>query len=89
MRVLLHIIDTLLLSSAIVLAVIISQYPFGAGWVSAKVPGLIVFIALGMVALKRGRALRGRVVTWLAAFVTCSSIITAAIAKNAAGFLVL
>lgn len=86
-RVLPHVIDTLLLGSAIVLAVMISQYPFSAGWVSAKVFGLIVYILLGMVALKRGRTLRIRVFAWFAAFSTYLWIVSVAFSKNAAGFL--
>lgn len=85
-RVLPHFIDTLLLGSAIVLAVMISQYPFSADWVSAKVFGLIVYITLGTVALKRGRTLRIRVLAWSAAFLTYLWIVSVAFSKNAAGF---
>lgn len=85
-RILPHIIDTLLLSSAIVLAVMISQYPFSAGWVSAKVLGLIAYILLGTVALKRGPTLRVRVVAWCAAFLTYLWIVSVAYSKNPAGF---
>lgn len=40
-RVFPHIVDSLLLLSAIALAVMIQQYPFSAGWVTAKVFGLL------------------------------------------------
>ena len=46
-RVLPHVVDSCLLLSAIALAVMIQQYPFSAGWVTAKVFGLLAYILLG------------------------------------------
>ena len=56
-----HVIDTVLLASAIALAVSIHQYPFVADWLTAKVIGLVVYIGLGTIALKRGRSKHARV----------------------------
>lgn len=50
-----HIVDTVLLASAIWLAVWSGQYPFEQGWLTAKVVALVGYIGLGMVALKRGK----------------------------------
>lgn len=50
-----HVIDTLLLSSAVALAIWSSQYPLSHGWLTAKVLALLAYILLGTVALKRGR----------------------------------
>src|SRR5688500_3626903 len=61
-----HVIDTVLLVSAIAMAVMIRQYPFSAPWLTAKLVGLIVYIALGMVALKRGKTKRTRMAAWIA-----------------------
>lgn len=60
-RVVPHVVDTLLLTSAIFLVVFSGQYPFAQGWLTAKVFALLVYIVLGIVALRPGRskALRG------------------------------
>jgi uncharacterized membrane protein SirB2 len=62
-----HAIDTVLLASAVALAWTIGQYPFADGWLSAKVAALLLYIALGFVALKYGRNRRERLAAWLAA----------------------
>lgn len=54
-RILPHIIDTLLLVTALTLVVMSQQYPFQLSWLTAKVIALVVYIALGMVALRFGR----------------------------------
>jgi len=54
-RVLPHMVDTLLLGSAISMAWMSGQYPFVNGWLTAKLFGLLAYILLGMMALKRGR----------------------------------
>ena len=66
-RVVPHIVDTALLASAIMLAVTIHQYPFVAPWLTAKVTGLVIYIGLGSIALKRGKSKRLRVTAWIAA----------------------
>lgn len=47
-----HIIDTVLLGSAIWLCVILSQYPIVNGWLTAKVIGVVGYILFGLLALK-------------------------------------
>lgn len=86
-RVLPHVVDSLLLASALALAVMISQYPFVAGWVTAKVIGLVAYILLGTVALKRGRSMRVRLLAFAAAIGTYGWIVSVALTKDAAGFL--
>jgi uncharacterized membrane protein SirB2 len=53
---------------------------------SAKLIGLLVYIGLGMVALRPGRAKRVRAVAWVAALATVAWIISVAITKNPLGF---
>lgn len=55
LKILPHVIDTLLLGSAIGLCFIIQQYPFVNGWVTFKLIGLLAYIGLGLVALKLGK----------------------------------
>lgn len=77
-----HIIDTMLLLSAIGLAAMIRQYPFVNAWLTAKVLGLVLYIGLGMVALKRGRTCRTCVVAWIAAQVVFFYIVAVALTRN-------
>lgn len=53
-RIVPHVVDTVLLASAIGLTVIIQQWPLRNAWLTAKVIGLLVYIVLGTVALRRG-----------------------------------
>ncbi len=66
-RILPHVVDTVLLASAAMLAVTIHQYPFVHAWLTTKVLGLAAYVALGTVALKRGRTRGVRIAAWLAA----------------------
>ena len=76
-----HINDTILLLSAIGLAIMLHQYPFQAGWVTAKVLGLIAYIVLGTIALKRGRTKAIRVTAMVAAYLVFFYIIKVALTK--------
>jgi uncharacterized membrane protein SirB2 len=81
-KVLPHGIDTLLLVAGITAAVMIRQYPFVADWVTAKVFGLIAYIILGTLALKRGKTRGRRIGFWLASIATFGYIVAVAFAKN-------
>ncbi|MCC2604322.1 SirB2 family protein [Planctobacterium marinum] len=50
-----HVIDTVLLASAITLCILLAQYPLYNGWLTEKVIGLIAYILLGLFALKLGK----------------------------------
>lgn len=86
-RVLPHIVDSALLLSAITLAVMIEQYPFGAGWVTAKVFGLLAYILLGTLALKRARTRQSRLAALVAAILVYAWIVSVALTKDVAGYL--
>jgi len=66
-KVLPHVIDTLLLASGLTLSVLLSQYPFTSGWLTAKLLLLVVYILLGTVAIKRGKTKAMRLLAFLAA----------------------
>jgi uncharacterized membrane protein SirB2 len=66
-RIVPHVNDTVLLASAIALAAMSRQYPFVQGWLTAKVVALVLYIGLGMLALKPGRARPQRIAAWVAA----------------------
>jgi uncharacterized membrane protein SirB2 len=83
-RILPHVVDTLLLGSAIALALRISQYPFVHAWLTAKVLALLVYIVLGSIALKYGRSRRVRALSYGMALGVFLYIVAVAIARNPA-----
>ena len=82
-RVLPHIIDTILLASAIALTIIVSQYPFAVDWLTAKVIGLVLYIGFGTIALKRGKTKIIRISAFLLALCSVGYILSVAITHNA------
>ena len=84
-----HVVDTLLLASAIALAVTIDNYPGTHGWLTAKVIGLALYIVLGTIALKRGRTRSIRVASFFAAIAVFAYIVSVAVTKSPAGFFAL
>jgi uncharacterized membrane protein SirB2 len=84
-----HVVDTLLLGSALTLAWSLRLSPLAAPWLMAKIVGLLLYIGLGMVALKPGRPVRVRATAWIAALVVFGWIVSVAFSKNALGFLAL
>ena len=77
-----HVVDTVLLASAIGLAVMLHQYPLTTGWLTAKLAGLIVYIGLGTIALKRGKSRGVRLAAWLAAQAVFFYIVAVAITRQ-------
>jgi len=82
-----HVVDTVLLLSALTLAWMLRLTPMAAPWLMAKIVGLLVYIGLGMVALKPGRPRALRATAWVAALATFGWIISVALTKNPLGFL--
>jgi uncharacterized membrane protein SirB2 len=81
-RILPHLIDTLLLASAIALVVMSRQYPVEQHWLTAKVVALLLYIGLGMVALRRGRTRTVRTLAWLAALGVFVYIVSVAMTRS-------
>ncbi len=81
-----HLVDTVLLGSAITLAVVSRQYPFAQPWLGAKVVALVLYIVLGTIALKRGRTLRTRAVAFAAAVATFAYIVMVAVTRQVLPF---
>lgn len=86
-RTLPHVIDTVLLGSALSMAVIARWNPLEQPWLAAKLVALVAYIALGRVALAPARPLCTRVAAWAAALVTVAYIVSVALHKSALGFL--
>jgi uncharacterized membrane protein SirB2 len=81
-RTLPHVVDTVLIVSAIALS------PANAPWIAAKIGGLLVYIALGMMALRFGRTRATRAAAFVAALLTFAWIVSVAITKDPRGFIV-
>ncbi len=82
-RIVPHVVDTILLASAVALAVMSQQYPLANGWLTAKVAGLLIYIGLGTIALKRGKTRGLRVAAWLAAQAVFFYIVAVALTRQA------
>lgn len=82
-----HLVDTLLLGSALVMAWLLRLNPLTTPWLLAKIIGLLVYIGLGMVALRASRPLPVRFGAWLAALGVFGWIVSVAITKDALGLL--
>jgi uncharacterized membrane protein SirB2 len=78
-----HVVDTLLLASALGLVFWSGQYPFAQGWLTAKVLALLAYIVLGTIALKRGRTRGVRSFALLAALATFAYIVAVALTRRA------
>ncbi len=81
-RVLPHILDTLLLASAIGMLVMWQANPFEFSWLSAKIAALLCYIGLGMVAFRFGKTRRVRVTTFGMALLTAAYIVVVAFLKS-------
>ena len=81
-KILPHIIDTVLLTSAVFLAMTIQQNPLQDSWLTAKVAGLLLYIALGMVAMRFGKTRRTKIIAWVAAQCVFIYIVLVAITKS-------
>jgi len=81
-----HIIDTVLLLSALSLAWQLRLQLDQAPWLTAKLIGLLVYIGLGVLALKPGRPLGLRAAAFLGALLTVAWMVSVAISKHPLGF---
>ncbi len=81
-RVLPHVNDTVLLASAIAMLVVAGMNPLDQPWLIAKIVGLLAYIGLGTVALKRGRTKAVRVKAFIAALGVFAYIVAVAVTKQ-------
>lgn len=86
-RIVPHLNDTLLLASGIALAFTLGLSPLDHSWLAAKLILLLVYIGLGMVALKRGKTRSQRIAAWLAALLVFGYMAAVAVAHNPLPFL--
>jgi uncharacterized membrane protein SirB2 len=84
-RIVPHVIDTLLLTTALMLTTVIHQYPFSTGWLTMKVALLVLYVVLGSIAIKRGRTRGIRIVAFVAALLTVGFLVSVARAHHPLG----
>lgn len=77
-----HVVDTVLLASAVAMAWQIGTVP---DWLAAKIVALLVYIVLGSIAIRRGPTMPVRAAAGVAALLTFGYIVSVALAKSPLG----
>ena len=80
-----HVIDTVLLGSAVALAILTRQYPLTHDWLTVKFIALLAYIGFGMFALRRGRTRTIRVICLVAALTTFAFMVSVAFTRSPLG----
>lgn len=86
-RTLPHVVDTIFLVSGIAMLWMLSMNPFLQGWLIAKFVGLLAYILLGTIALKRGATKQVRTIAFVAAVSVFAYIAGVALSKSPASWL--
>jgi len=81
-RVLPHVNDATLLGSALVLVVLGGHWPWQQPWLAAKLVALLVYIGLGMLALRPGRPPLTRRLAFVAALAVFAYIVGVALRRS-------
>jgi uncharacterized membrane protein SirB2 len=79
-----HVVDTLLLASAIAMAVLARLAPTQQPWLLAKIVALLGYIVLGSIALRYGRTGTQRALAFAAALLVFAYIVAVAITRSPA-----
>jgi uncharacterized membrane protein SirB2 len=82
-----HVVDTVLLLSAVTLTAMLHINPVHAPWLIAKILGLLLYIGLGMVALRANFGRTTRSTSFVLALVVLAWIASVALSKSPWGFL--
>ncbi|WP_242165068.1 SirB2 family protein [Lysobacter sp. M15] len=80
-------IDTALLTAALMLLTILPGAMFANGWLTVKVTLIVVYVALGVFALRRGRTRRMRALCYVLALMVFGTIYSIARAHHPMGIL--
>jgi uncharacterized membrane protein SirB2 len=86
-RILPHTVDTVLLTSAILMLYLWQLSPFSVSWLTAKILALLIYIALGMIALRFGKTKTVRACAYILALLTVCYILTVAFTKSPWGII--
>ena len=80
-----HVVNTILLASGIALAMYLSMSPGNQPWLMAKIVGLIAYVGLGVAAF-RASGPTARKLLWTSALVAFAFIVSVAVRKTPLGF---
>lgn len=86
-RIIPHIIDTILFVAAIALVMMLQLNVFAQPWLLAKITGLVIYIVLGTVAIKRGPSRQIRVIAFVSALAVFAYILGVAMTKSPTSWL--
>lgn len=86
-RYLSYTIDTVLLTSALMLVTVLPAAMFGNGWLTLKLLLVVVYVVLGVFALRLGKSPRTRATAYLLALLTFFAIVGIARMHHPAGWL--
>jgi uncharacterized membrane protein SirB2 len=81
-RIVPHVVDTILLVSGVATLWLLQLNPFTQTWLVAKFSGLIAYILLGTIAIKRGKTLQIRLIALVGAVSVFAYIAGVAITKS-------
>jgi uncharacterized membrane protein SirB2 len=84
-RILPHVNDTILLTAAIAMLVSLRLNPLTAGWLLAKIAGLVVYVLLGMLAMRRTKSWPARKAAFTAALLSFGYVVSVAWYKSPLG----
>lgn len=73
-----HVIDSVLLISGVALAVLTQQNPMVQHWLLAKIFLLLLYIILGSIALRYGRSKKQKILAWVTALAVVTMIVSIA-----------
>ena len=80
-------IDTLLLAAGVTLWVLLSLHPVASPWLGAKLLLLVLYVALGSLALKRARTPAARRASYAGALMVYMFMASVALSHHPLGFL--
>lgn len=87
-KVLPHLLDTLLLGSAVGMLSVWGVSPFAFPWLTAKLTALLIYIGLGMVVMRFASTWAVQCLAYIAALAVAAYMISVAYTKSALGVLV-
>jgi uncharacterized membrane protein SirB2 len=77
-----HIVDTVFFLAGVAMVWMLHLNPLTQGWLLAKFAGLIAYIVLGTIAIKRGPTKEARAIAFVAAISVFAYIAGVALAKS-------
>ena len=82
-----HIVDTIFLVSGVAMVVMLSLNPLTQAWLLAKFTGLLAYIVLGTVSIRRGPTLQIRLLAFVGAVSVFAYIVGVALSRSPASWL--